>query len=58
MQTKREVNRVFLLILCSSIILPASAVGASTRLAQILAPCIDDQTFAVVHLDVIRLSAL
>jgi len=55
MQTKREVNRVFLLILCSSIILPASAVGASTRLAQILAPCIDDQTFAVVHLDVPKL---
>jgi len=55
MQTKRKVNRVFLLMLCSFVGLPAFAAGASTELDQVLGPCIDDQAFAVVHLDITKL---
>lgn len=55
MQTKRKVNRIFLLMLCSLVGLSAFAAGASAGLEQVLGPCIDDQTFAVVHLDITKL---
>jgi len=55
MQTKRKVNRVLLLMFCYFVGLNSFAVGASTGLVRILGPCIDDQTFAVVHLDVEKL---
>ena len=55
MQTKRKVNRFFLLMFCYFVGLNAFAAGASTGLVQVLGPCIDDQTFAVVHLDVEKL---
>lgn len=55
MQTKTNVNRVFLLMLCSFVGLPAFAANAPARLDRILRPCIDDQTFAVAHLDVTKL---
>ena len=55
MQTKRKVNRVFWLMFCYCIGLNAFAAGASTGLDQVLGPCIDDQTFAVAHLDVTKL---
>jgi len=55
MQTKRKVNRIFLLMFCYFVGLNAFAAGATTGLDQIVGPCIDDQTFAVVHLDVEKL---
>jgi len=55
MQTKRKVNRIFLLMLCYFVGLPAAA-GASIGLDQVLGPCIDDQTFAVIHLDFEKLN--
>ncbi|NIN34269.1 MAG: hypothetical protein GTO60_03855, partial [Gammaproteobacteria bacterium] len=55
MQTKRKVNRVFLLMFCYFVGLNSFAAGASTGLIQVLGPCLDDQTFAVAHLDVTRL---
>jgi len=56
MQTKRKVNRVFWLMLCYFVGLDAFTAGASTELDQVLGPCIDDQTFAVAHLDVEKLN--
>jgi len=55
MRTKRKVNRIILLMFCYFVGLNAFAAGASTEPAQVLGPCIDDQTFAVVHLDVTKL---
>jgi len=55
MQTKRKVNRVLLLMLCYFVGLNAFAAGASAELEQVVGPCIDDQTFAVAHLDVEKL---
>ena len=55
MQTKRKVNRILLLMFCCFVSLNSFAVGASTRLDQVLGPCIDDQTFAIAHLDVEKL---
>ncbi len=51
MQTKSKVNRIILLMFCYCVCLNIVTSGASTGLEQILRPCIDDQTFAVVHLD-------
>jgi prepilin-type processing-associated H-X9-DG protein len=56
MQTKRKVNRVFWLMLCYFVGLNDFAAGASTELDQILGPCIDDQAFAVIHLDLEKLN--
>ncbi len=42
-------------MLCSFVGLNTFAAGASTRLDQVLGPCIDEKTFAVVHLDVEKL---
>ena len=55
MQTKRKVNQVLLLMFCYCVGLNAFAAGASTGLDQVLGPCIDDQTFAVAHLDIKKL---
>ncbi len=55
MQTKRKVNRVLLLMFCYFVGLNSFVAGASTGLDQVLGPCIDDQTFAVVHLDITKL---
>ncbi|MHC4752394.1 MAG: pepsin/retropepsin-like aspartic protease family protein, partial [Planctomycetota bacterium] len=55
MQTKRKVNRFLLVVLCHFAGLNAFAAAASTGLDKIVGPCIDDQTFAVVHLDVEKL---
>ncbi len=55
MQTKRKVNRIFF-VFCYCVGLNSFAAGASTGLAQVLGPCIDDQTFAVAHLDVEKLN--
>jgi prepilin-type processing-associated H-X9-DG protein len=55
MQTKRNVKRVLLLMFCYFVGLNSFASGASTRLDQVLGPCIDDQTFAVAHLDLEKL---
>jgi len=52
MQTKRKVNRIFWLMFCCFASLNTFAAGASTEPAQVLGPCLDDQSFAVVHLDV------
>jgi len=56
MQTKRKVNRVFWLMFCYCVGLNAFAAGASTGLDQVLGPCIDDQAFAVIHLDLEKLN--
>ncbi|MFB0554626.1 MAG: hypothetical protein ACETWQ_15090 [Phycisphaerae bacterium] len=55
MRTKRKVNRIILLMFCYFVGLNAFAAGASTGLDQVLGPCIDDQTFAVAHLDITKL---
>jgi prepilin-type processing-associated H-X9-DG protein len=55
MRTKRKVNRIILLMFCYFVGLNSFAAGASTGLIQVLGPCLDDQTFAVAHLDVTRL---
>ena len=56
MQTKRKVNRVFWLMFCYCVGLNSFAAGASTGLDQVLGPCIDDQAFAVIHLDLEKLN--
>ncbi|MHC4242483.1 MAG: DUF1559 family PulG-like putative transporter [Planctomycetota bacterium] len=55
MQTKRKVKWVLLLMFCYFVGLNSFASGASTGLDQVLGPCIDDQTFAVAHLDLEKL---
>jgi prepilin-type processing-associated H-X9-DG protein len=52
MQTKRKLNRIVLLVICCFAYLNSFATSASVGPEQVLGPCIDDQTFAVVHLDV------
>jgi prepilin-type processing-associated H-X9-DG protein len=55
MQTKTTVNWLFVLTLCFSVSLSAFAADAPERPDLVLQPCIDDQTFAVAHLDVAKL---
>lgn len=55
MQTKGKVNWLLLSAFCLSVSLPASAADTAARLYGVLRPCIDDQTFAVVHVDLTRL---
>ena len=55
MQTKRKLNRIVLLVICCFACLNSFATGASTKPAQVLGQCIDDQTFAVVRLDITKL---
>ena len=54
MQTKRKVKRVLLLMFCYFVGLNSFAEGASTGVDKILSSCIDDQTFAVAHLDITK----
>jgi len=56
MRTKRKANRIILLMFCYFVGLNAFAAGASIGLDQVLGPCIDDQTFAVAHLDITKLN--
>ncbi|HUU20150.1 MAG TPA: H-X9-DG-CTERM domain-containing protein [Sedimentisphaerales bacterium] len=56
MQTKRKVNWVFLLMFCCFVGLNTLTAGASTGLDQVLGPCIDDQAFAVIRLDITKLN--
>ena len=51
MQTKRKVIWLLLSIFCLSVSLPVFAADRTARLYDSLQPCIDDQTFAVVHVD-------
>ncbi|MEA3227020.1 MAG: H-X9-DG-CTERM domain-containing protein, partial [Planctomycetota bacterium] len=55
MQTKRKVNWFLFSVFCLSVSVPASGADTAARLYQALQPCIDDQTFAVVHVDLARL---
>jgi len=55
MQTRRKVNWLFLSVFGLSVCLPVSAADASAKLYESLQPCIDDQTFAVAHLDLTKL---
>ena len=55
MQTKTNVNWLLVSTICLSVSLAAFAADAPARPEQILRPCIDDQTFAVAHLDVTKL---
>ena len=55
MQTKTNVNWLFVLTLCLSVSLPAFAANSPARPEQVLRSCVDDQTFAVAHLDVTKL---
>ena len=55
MQTKTNLNWLFALTICLSLGLPVFAANAPARPDQILEPCIDDQTFAVIHLEMTRL---
>jgi prepilin-type processing-associated H-X9-DG protein len=53
MQTRTNVKWLFVLTIFLS--LPAVAANEAARLDRILAPCMDDQTYAVAHLDVAKL---
>ena len=55
MQAKRKANRIFLPLFCCLVGLNAFTAGASTRLDQVVEPCIDDQTFLVANLDISKL---
>jgi len=55
MQTKMKVNWFLFSAICLTIGLPAFAASTPAQLYQALRPCIDDQTFAVIHLDLTRL---
>ena len=55
MRTKIKLNRVVLLMLCCFVGLNSFATGASAGPDQVLRQCIDDQTFAVIRLDITKL---
>ena len=55
MRTKTNFNWLFVTTLCLSIGLPSFSAGASQRPDMVLRPCIDDQTFAVAHLNLAKL---
>lgn len=54
MQTKRKTNWFLLSAICLTVSLPALAADTSAKLYRALQPCIDDQTFAVIHLDLTK----
>ena len=56
MQTQRKVIWLLLSIFCLSVSLPAGAADRAARVYESLQPCIDDQTFAVVHVDLAGLN--
>ncbi|MHC4300215.1 MAG: hypothetical protein ACYS7Y_23315 [Planctomycetota bacterium] len=55
MQTKIKASCFFLSAICLFVGLPARAADTSARLYEAVRPCIDDQTFAVIHLDLTKL---
>ena len=55
MQTKKNVNWLLLLALGLAVAAPGFGADTPERLSWALRPCIDDQTFAVVHVDLDRL---
>jgi len=55
MQTKKSVNWLLLLALGLAVAAPGFGADTPERLSRALRPCIDDQTFAVVHVDLARL---
>ncbi len=55
MQTKRKVNWFLFSAFCLSVGLPVLAASTPAEIYRSLRPCIDDQTFAVVRLDVEKL---
>ena len=54
MQTKMRMNWLSLLAICFTVGQPALAANTPAELYQALRPCIDEKTFAVVHLDLTR----
>ena len=55
MQTKMKVNWFLFSAICLSVSLPALAASTPAEIYRSVQPCIDDQTFAVVRLDVEKL---
>ena len=55
MQTKMKVNWFLLSAFCLTVSLPAFSANTPAKAYQVLRPCIDDQTFAVIRLDVEKL---
>ncbi len=55
MQTKRKVNWFLFSAFCLSVGMPVLAASTPAEIYRSLRPCIDDQTFAVVRLDVEKL---
>jgi prepilin-type processing-associated H-X9-DG protein len=55
MQTKTKASCFFLSVICLFVSLPARAADTPAKLYQAVRPCIDDQTFAVIHLDLRKL---
>ena len=55
MQTRRKVIWLLLSTFCLSVSLPVSAADRTASLYESLQPCIDDRTFAVVHVDLAQL---
>jgi hypothetical protein len=55
MQTKMKVNWFLLSAICLTVSLPAFSANTPAKPYQVLQPCIDDQTFAVIRLDVEKL---
>lgn len=55
MQTRIKMKRIILITLYCTIGLNTFTAVASTGMEQMIRPCIDDQTFAVVHLNIEKL---
>ena len=51
MRTKVKIRWAVVLTFCCFVTLNAFASGSTTGLDKLLKPCIDDQTFAVIHVD-------
>jgi prepilin-type processing-associated H-X9-DG protein len=56
MLIKRKMSRIVFVTLCCFVTLNVFAASASKGSAQILKPCIDDQTFAIIHVDIGKLN--
>lgn len=56
MLIKRKISRIVLAMLCCFVTLNVSASSSSKGPEQIQKACIDDQTFAVIHVDIGKLN--
>ena len=56
MLIKRKTSLIVFVMLCCFVSLNVFAASASKEPAQILKPCVDDKTFAVLHLDIGKLN--